>query len=822
MAKVLLYFVAFAWPNIQLSLPGMAPDSWAFKYEALPSATAFRLIELHGVNPDKSVECTMHMADLASHPPYEALSYTWGDPRPSKGIETAFAPPVRPDVEVSPLTRSVKAAWSKRPKMTPRQDSARRSENKHMFVRCNNCHMPVTPNLYNALKRLLSPRNVNGRDAWYSKTALHWAAEEGQEGDVENLLSQGADVSAQDSFGETPLHYGAENGHLGVVSKLVEAGALIEKLDYTGRTPHECALRREHPGIVSYLARMSESNTRPAATSGVPHSKQMMVWIDALCIDQTSLSERSSQVGIMSQIYSGAKRVIVWLGEEDDTTEQAVKDLHRITAMNLSRLEVWNDRLLWTTEATDRELNAQRIRGVLKIFHRAWFDRAWIVQEIVMAKHVMVFCGPHEIQWETMYRFCSKYRAWDWTRITFGGIVRLRAVPDLHESIGIPVLVRKAHKGEDQRVRQTLSELLKLTTKMKCTLPADKVYALLGIARLSRAAQIAFPTADYSLDVAEIYKRAALVSIVENHDLHLVLGTPRGQPASTAAKTPSWVPDLSTTTRPKPLPLWLDGFKASPAFDTPPGLSLDGLGLSVEACLIDHVERAGVPLEENTPYYLLQLIVEWTRFGLELPFHHVSGKSRSEILLHTITAGRLGDEIEQSPEIEIEELTKSLWIRCMMAIVDLARERNPDQWTSCLPYSAILSGLVYLSTPETQEHVVCWPKRDVWLYRSTWNSLAPLWTDQDSTALLNMQRQLGVHAGRKLLITRRGSAGLGPAEAQLGGEIWLIRGFYAPVLLERLENGRYKFVGEAYIQGIMQGQAYVNNDQAVFRRIELG
>ena len=397
--------------------------------------------------------------------------------------------------------------------MTPRQDSVRRSENENKFVRRNDCHMPITLKFYNALLLLLSPRNFDGRDARYGKTALHWAAEKGQEGDVENLLSQGADVSAQDSFGETLLHYGTENDQPGIVSKLDEPSADIEKLDNTGRPPYECALRRENPAVVSYLARVSESNTRPAATGGVPQHKHVMVWIDALCIDQTSLGERSSQVGIMSQIYSGAERVIVWLGKEDNTMEQAIKDLNRVTAMDCDHLEVWSDKLLWTKDATDRELNDRRIRGVLKIFHRAWFDRAWIVQEIVMAKHVMVFCGPHEIQWEPMYRFCSKHHAWDWTQITFDGIVRLRAVPDLHESIGIPVLVRKSHKGKDQRVRQTLSELLRLTTKMKCTVPADKVYALLGIARLSHAAHIAFPTADYSLDVAEIHKRAALVLI---------------------------------------------------------------------------------------------------------------------------------------------------------------------------------------------------------------------------------------------------------------------------------------------------------------------
>jgi hypothetical protein len=46
------------------------------------------------------------------------------------------------------------------------------------------------------------------------------------------------------------------------------------------------------------------------------------LWVDAICIDQTSLSERSHQVQLMGEIYSRAQRVVVWLGEgsrESDT-----------------------------------------------------------------------------------------------------------------------------------------------------------------------------------------------------------------------------------------------------------------------------------------------------------------------------------------------------------------------------------------------------------------------------------------------------------------------------------------------------------------------
>lgn len=40
------------------------------------------------------------------------------------------------------------------------------------------------------------------------------------------------------------------------------------------------------------------------------------LWIDAICINQEDLDERSEQVVHMLQIYKNASRVIVWLGNE--------------------------------------------------------------------------------------------------------------------------------------------------------------------------------------------------------------------------------------------------------------------------------------------------------------------------------------------------------------------------------------------------------------------------------------------------------------------------------------------------------------------------
>ncbi|KAH7110856.1 heterokaryon incompatibility protein-domain-containing protein, partial [Dendryphion nanum] len=41
------------------------------------------------------------------------------------------------------------------------------------------------------------------------------------------------------------------------------------------------------------------------------------IWVDAVCINQVDDTERTEQVQIMGLVYSIAQRVLVWLGEED-------------------------------------------------------------------------------------------------------------------------------------------------------------------------------------------------------------------------------------------------------------------------------------------------------------------------------------------------------------------------------------------------------------------------------------------------------------------------------------------------------------------------
>lgn len=49
-----------------------------------------------------------------------------------------------------------------------------------------------------------------------------------------------------------------------------------------------------------------------------------LIWIDAVCINQQDLNERSNQVSFMTDIYELASSVVVWLGRYDNHSRRAM------------------------------------------------------------------------------------------------------------------------------------------------------------------------------------------------------------------------------------------------------------------------------------------------------------------------------------------------------------------------------------------------------------------------------------------------------------------------------------------------------------------
>lgn len=80
------------------------------------------------------------------------------------------------------------------------------------------------------------------------------------------------------------------------------------------------------------------------------NDKHETLWIDSVCIDQTSSAERSQQVALMGEIYTNARTVAAWLGECDASTERAMDKIAELTNIGEHAPEVFQSVLHWRVD----------------------------------------------------------------------------------------------------------------------------------------------------------------------------------------------------------------------------------------------------------------------------------------------------------------------------------------------------------------------------------------------------------------------------------------------------------------------------------------
>jgi hypothetical protein len=145
-------------------------------------------------------------------------------------------------------------------------------------------------------------------------------------------------------------------------------------------------------------------------------SKPKILWIDAICINQEDLDERSSQVQLMRYIYQNSTRTVVWLGEDSFWSSRLFEFLKEVEDTRLWKDD--NDRIT-KVKSQKRLLNQlKEDPEVLKLVQRALYEdiaqrdfwtRIWIVQEVVLSSEVKLCCGPNEMTWEKFSGSICKY-----------------------------------------------------------------------------------------------------------------------------------------------------------------------------------------------------------------------------------------------------------------------------------------------------------------------------------------------------------------------------------------------------------------------------
>jgi hypothetical protein len=251
------------------------------------------------------------------------------------------------------------------------------------------------------------------------------------------------------------------------------------------------------------------------------------LWIDAVCINQNDNHEKNHQVNLMSDIYSRANRVLVFLGSEDDCSEafdyfDAVNKAGRNGTPLLSPKDV-----------------SKLLLVFWRLFTKPWWSRVWVIQEFVLAsKDSLIGCGG---RWTTTFAFIA-------------GFVELQKVANLKNSLSVldfqlqDVSLLSIMKMMDSkyellsgpllRDRPELSTLITLSRFHDSTDQRDKIFALNSL-MMEPFRTILDP--DYSQSLRTVYTEiTALLLCIQRWGKFY-----KFFPVNADKRLPSWVPDYS-------------------------------------------------------------------------------------------------------------------------------------------------------------------------------------------------------------------------------------------------------------------------------------
>ncbi|OTA81910.1 hypothetical protein M434DRAFT_401183 [Hypoxylon sp. CO27-5] len=173
----------------------------------------------------------------------------------------------------------------------------------------------------------------------------------------------------------------------------------------------------------------------------------LVLWVDAICINQNNIEERNTHVVLMSFIYKRAALVVAWLGPQDYAKDYPSRSdqLHMMrTAWEKGSTQCLEAYVKYPESVTRQTLDGKKFRG------SSYWTRLWIIQEVSLAsKLVFVHGSDVFIEW----------KFWGYSNIE-------------------PVLkIRERRHSEGM----TLEYLVQAFSYAACNDIRDRIYGILGL-----------------------------------------------------------------------------------------------------------------------------------------------------------------------------------------------------------------------------------------------------------------------------------------------------------------------------------------------------
>lgn len=560
-----------------------------------------------------------------------------------------------------------------------------------------------------------------------------------------------------------------------------------------------------------------------------PEKQALAVWIDQICINQRDVDERNEQVRLMSEIYSHAERVHVWLGDGDVATWTALRIVRDSFNMNYQicpggaaacqcqgttphTLEIatlqsrhrdrkpsfkFMEEVFFAhvrnehgelAEAAGTVNNLQLTTLMSTLFINPWFRRVWVLQEALLAQDAIVHCGAESVPWREVLQMS------DWLAKIHQPLYHVPHITMPH----VWSLLRPQHGGQ----HVTELELLDVFThglELKATDPRDKLFALLSFAKgTGKGTDVPSPIrSTYSKSLEQVLADFTVWWIRENRSLSILSRVHshrdrtwrrlRRGPETSQLSSPTWT----------------------------------------------------IPYEGQA---------KWARITLDAQFDfHASEDTVPDEQLLDGTLSRPDDlrlrlkgfkvtSIKEFFHLSLEEYTKPLIqpARKLLQVFDVLLDPCGRHQT----WNSKFKGLDWVKPPTMGADRL---KQDVFDHANTHVSWEQQWEQQQEQQpqpalriprhmsddlVADKQPATGTSTGLPtcldpfLFEAENGSVGICPWMAEKGDLVVILHGGKVPYLLRPVKNiesgtseGLFQFIGECYVMGAMKGKWFRNQTE---------
>lgn len=515
----------------------------------------------------------------------------------------------------------------------------------------------------------------------------------------------------------------------------------------------------------------------------------MTIWVDAICINQEDIDERSAQVKQMADIYSAARRVLIWIGdghpEEAQVCFNLVEEVNALSRRLLAQHRSVADIPSGSYDAALSCVTPEAWISVRHLMEASWFTRIWTIQEVGLARSAVLLYGKSEFDWTELVEFMM-FVADRPDIAQYAGDVRAGRIWDTFESIWCSYANTRSWRDglshmtyfADVSPTHSFLDIANVARAHTATDPRDHIYALLGHPSALRAGSTIskITDVDYNKSVTEVYTALATYTISYDQVRWTTLSSVDHTDGTPALKgqRPSWVPWWNEGWRVYWLGYTTMWYRAGGS---------DTLKFQAKVLADNSLHLGGIVFDQ----------IAWTSQALTKETVLAKRSLSADPIQRTWVDLRQVDVLSRYGDARESEIAFSL-----VTVAGRARDEGPAE--EDLP----LHEMVYDSSRKFSASNQTSSNENTLELEDPVNLLVSSFVQNQARALHN----------RKIFRTRTGFYGVCHFNVRPGDFCTVFRGANIPFVLRSSATDErdasypdsYRLIGEAYIQGVMNGE----------------